>query len=114
MQKLNGAARDLVEAIDTTLPADLEQRYAAGEDHVYTHRLFEDRGPMMRRLIRKRYQEEKVLRGRVDSYVRLFERLLDTVSETSQGSQLADACLASESGKLYVMLASASGHTRPE
>ena len=28
--------------------------------------------------------------------------------------QLADACLASESGKLYVMLASASGHTRPE
>src|SRR5206468_8832398 len=28
MQKLNGAARDLVEAIDATLPPDLEQRYA--------------------------------------------------------------------------------------
>jgi len=114
MQKLNGAARDLVEAIDGTLPGDLERRFEAGESHVYTHRLFEDRGPMMRRAIRKRYQDEKVLRGRVDAYVRLFERLLDTVSETSQGEQLADACLASESGKLYVMLANASGRINAE
>src|SRR5205085_4711865 len=33
MQKLNGAARELAEAIDNTLPADLEQRYAAGQSH---------------------------------------------------------------------------------
>jgi hypothetical protein len=114
MQKLNGAARDLVEAIDGSLPGELERRYGAGESHVYTHRLFEERGPMMRRSIRKRYQDEKILRGRVDAYVRLFERLLDTVSETSQGDQLADACLASESGKLYVMLANASGRINAE
>jgi hypothetical protein len=114
MQKLNGAARDLVEAIDGSLPGELERRYGAGESHVYTHRLFEERGPMMRRSIRKRYHDEKVLRGRVDAYVRLFERLLDTVSETSQGDQLADACLASESGKLYVMLANASGRINAE
>jgi hypothetical protein len=69
---------------------------------------------MMRRSIKRRYQEEKVLRGRVDGYVRLFERLLDTVSQTSQGSQLTDACLASESGKLYLMLANASGRTTAE
>jgi hypothetical protein len=114
MQKLNGAARELVEAIDGVLPAELERRYSSGEGHVYTHRLFEERGPMMRRSIRKRYEEEKVLRGRVDGYVRLFERLLDTVSESAQGAQLADACLASESGKLYVMLANASGRIRSE
>jgi hypothetical protein len=114
MQKLNGAARDLVEAVDGMLPAELERRYGAGESHVYTHRLFEERGPMMRRSIRKRYYEEKVLRGRVDGYVRLFERLLDTVSGTAQGTQLTDACLASESGKLYVMLANASGRIRSE
>jgi hypothetical protein len=114
MQKLNGAARDLVEAIDGSVPSDLERRYASGESHVYTHRLFEERGPMMRRSIRRRYQDETVMRGRVDAYVRLFERLLDTVSETSQGEQLADACIASESGKLYVMLANASGRIRAE
>jgi hypothetical protein len=114
MQKLNAAARDLVEAIDGTVPIDLERRYLGGESHVYTHRLFEERGPQMKRLIRRRYQDENVLRGRVDGYVRLFERLLDTVSETSQGEQLADACLASESGKLYVMLANASGRIRAE
>jgi hypothetical protein len=114
MQKLSGAARDLVEAVDGSLPHELERRYGAGESHVYIHRLFEERGPMMRRSLRKRYQDEKVLRGRLDAYVRLFERLLDTVSQTSQGEQLADTCLASESGKLYAMLANASGRAPSE
>jgi hypothetical protein len=111
MQKLNGVARDLVEFTDGTVPADLEQRYLAGESHVYTHLLFEERGSRVRRMIRNRYQDDKILRERVDSYVRLFERLLEMVSATSQGKQLADACLASESGKLYLLMANASGRT---
>ena len=39
------------------------------------------------------------MRTRVDSYIRLFERLLDTVAEAPKGNQLVEACLASESGK---------------
>jgi hypothetical protein len=114
MQKLNGVARDLVEVTDGTVPADLEQRYLAGESHVYTHRLFEERGSRVRRMIRNRYHDDKTLRERVDSYVRLFERLLDRVSSTSHGKELADACLASESGKLYLLMANASGRTAPQ
>jgi acyl transferase domain-containing protein len=114
MQNLNGASRDLVEAIEGSLPADLERRYVAGEGHVYTHRLFEERGPVLRKAVRGRYQNEKVLHERVDAYVQLFERLLDTVSETSQGEQLAEACLASESGKIYMVIANASGRIRAE
>ena len=107
--KLNGAARDLVEAIDGKLPADLERRYTGGEQHVYTHRLYQGRGKKMLELLVDRYESERLIRDRIDGYVRLFERLLDTVSETPQGEQLVDACLASESGKLYLMLAQASG-----
>jgi hypothetical protein len=59
--------------------------------------------------VRQRYRSERLVRGRVDSYIRLFERLLDTVSEAPRGDQLADACLASESGKLYVALAKTTG-----
>jgi hypothetical protein len=107
--KLNGAARDLVEAIDGKLPGDLERRYSSGEQHVYTHRLYQGRGKKMLDLLVDRYESEPMIRDRIDNYVRLFERLLDTVSETPQGEQLVDACLASESGKLYLMLAQASG-----
>ena len=55
-----------------------------------------------------------MVRGRVDAYMRLFERLLDTFAETPQGDQLVDACLASESGKLYLLLAQASGRISPQ
>ncbi len=107
--KLNSSSRDLVEAIDGKLPADLERRFDGGEQHVYTHRLYQGRGKKMLELLKDRYANERMIRGRIDAFARLFERLLDTVSETTQGEQLVDACLASESGRLYLMLAQASG-----
>ena len=107
--KLNGSTRDLVEAIDGKLPSDLERRFDRGEHHVYTHRLYQGRGKKMLDLLTERYQNERLIRSRIDAVVTLFERLLDTVAATAQGEQLVDACLASESGKLYLMLAHASG-----
>ncbi len=107
--KLNGSTRDLVEAIDGKLPSDLERRFDRGEHHVYTHRLYQGRGEKMLDLLTERYQNERLIRSRIDAVVTLFERLLDTVAATAQGEQLVDACLASESGKLYLMLAHASG-----
>jgi hypothetical protein len=38
-----------------------------------------------------------------------FERLLDRIADAPRGQELVDACLASESGKVYLMLAQASG-----
>jgi len=107
--KLNAAARDLTEAIDGSLPRGLEKRYNAGESHVYTHHLYEARGRRLSKSVEERYKSERMVRGRVDSYVRLFERLLDTLSESPQSEQMVDASLASESGKLYLMLAQATG-----
>ncbi len=39
----------------------------------------------------------------------LFEDLLDVVSETAQGDEFVDACLASETGKVYLAIAQAAG-----
>lgn len=114
IRKLNSAARDIVEAIDGDLPRDLEKRFTAGEGNVYTIRLIEDRARRLPKLIERRYKAERLVRGRVDAYVRLFERLLDTFAETPQGDQLVDASLASESGKLYLLLAQASGRISPQ
>ncbi len=114
VRKLNAAARDLVEAVDQDLPRDLEKRFSGGEGDVYTRNLLEDRGRGLPKLVERRYKSEKLVRGRVDAYVRLFERLLDTFAETPQGDQLVDASLASESGKLYLLLAQASGRISPQ
>jgi hypothetical protein len=109
VDKLNLAARDLVEAIDGTLPRDLEKLFANGDRSVYTHRLYEGRGKRLQRLIVERYGSDRLVRGRVDAYVRLFERLLDMMSSAPQGETMVEACLSSESGRIYVMLAEAAG-----
>jgi hypothetical protein len=109
VSKLNGAARDLVEALDGNLNREFEKRYNAGEAHIYMHQLYLHRGPKLLKAIENRYGSVRLVRGRVDAFIRLFERLLDTMSESPSGEQMVDACLASESGKLYLLLAKASG-----
>jgi hypothetical protein len=113
VEKLNRSARDLVWAVEGALPRDVEDRYRSGQSHLYVRRLYEDGGRKMVEAVEGRYQAEKLMRGRVDAFTRLFERLLDTVSNAPQSEPLVDACLASDSGKLYLMLATASGRITP-
>ncbi len=112
-QKLNTVARDIVEVLEDGLPDSLEKRYNKNEKDVYTRHLFEGRGKKLEKSIGANYEDDRAVRTRVDSYVRLFERLLDTVSDAPKGNQLVEACLGSESGKIYVMLAEASGRISP-
>ena len=114
VQKLNAAARDVVEAVDGSLPRDLEKKYASGEGDIYTRRVFEGRGKRLERTIADRYGSDRLMRSRVDSFIRLFERLLDTMNAAPDGDALVEACLASESGRIYVMLAETAGRIPPQ
>ncbi len=113
VSKLNAVARDLVHGLDGKLDEELERRFNAGEEHVYTHRLYLARSKLQAE-IETRYAEEQLIRGRSDAFVRLFERLLERVAESPQGQELVAACLGSESGKVYAMLAQASGRKAAE
>jgi uncharacterized protein YukE len=107
--KLNGAARDLVEALDGSLSNEFEKRYNQGETHVYMHQLYIHRGAKLLKSVQSRYGSVRLVRGRVDAFIRLFERLLDTVTASPNGEQMVDTCLASEAGKLYLLFAQAAG-----
>jgi hypothetical protein len=107
--KLNASAREVVEAIDAGLPRDLEKRYSAGEADIYTKRLHENRGRKVIAGIKERYGTDRLLRSRINAYVRLFEKLLDTLNDVPNGAGTIDAVLASQSGEVYVMLAEAAG-----
>jgi hypothetical protein len=111
--RLNAVARHLVEALDGKLDEELERRFSAGEEHVYTNRLYLARGKLQAE-IKARYGQEQQVRGRTDGFVTLFERLLDRVAEAPEGQELVDACLSSESGRVYLMLAQASGRDAEE
>jgi hypothetical protein len=112
-QELNSVARDIVDMLEDGLPADLEKRFNKGEKHVYTQRLYEGRGKRLQKTVATRYDNDRHTRTQVDAYIKHFERLLDTVAEAPQGNQMVEACLMSESGKIYVMLAEASGRISP-
>jgi uncharacterized protein YukE len=107
--KLHAASREIVEALDDGLPRDLEKRYNASEKGIYTQRLHDARGKRMVVALAKRYREERLLKSRVTAYIRLFEKLLDTLTEIPNGANTVDAVLSSQSGEVYMMLAEASG-----
>ena len=87
----------------------MERSYNAGEAHIYTHHLYKARGNAMYKSIKEGYASQRLIRGRVDAFIRMFERLLDTVSSAPNSDNMVDACLASESGKLYLLMAEATG-----
>lgn len=110
--KLYDAARDIVEHMDD-VPEDLEPRFVRGERDVYIAALHDKRGKRFVKQLAQQYDSDRSLRTRIDSYVRLFERLLDTVTNAPNGSQMVEACLNSETGKVYMLLAEASGRITP-
>ena len=77
-------------------------------------RLYDGRGKRLQRAIVEQYGKDRLIRSKVDAYVRLFERLLDMMNGSNRGEALVEACLASESGRIYVMLAEAAGRIPPQ
>ena len=107
--KLNAAAREVAEAIDDGLPRDLEKRYGNGDAEVYIKRLHESRNKRTVAALANRYGNERLLRTRINGYIRLFEKLLDALAEVPNGSDTLDAVLSSQNGEVYMMLAEAAG-----
>ena len=112
--KLNAAARDIVETVEGSLPRDLEKKYSGGEKDIYTKRVFEGLNKRLERTIAERYRGDRLMRGRVDSYIRLFERMLDGLSTASNSDALIEASLAAIEGRIYVMLAETAGRIPPQ
>ena len=66
------------------------------------------------RQIAARYAAERLLRGRIDTYIKLFERLLDSMSAAPKSESMVKACLESEAGHIYMMLTDVTGRRPPQ
>ncbi|MEP0585313.1 MAG: antitoxin, partial [Roseibium sp.] len=109
VESLNSLSVDIARAIDHETFVDLWDRYKRGESHVFTRRLYTLQGQQTFDEIRQKYARDPEFRSAVERYVADFEQLLSQVSRNDRDNMLGQTYLSSDTGKVYTMLAHASG-----
>jgi hypothetical protein len=100
---------DIAKMIDHRSAVDLWERYRRGEPNLFDTSIYTAQGRQTFEEVRRRYAGDADFRRTVDRYVTEFERLMEDVSRNDRDSKRTDAYLTSETGKVYTMLAHASG-----
>ncbi|MFD0936359.1 hypothetical protein ACFQ12_14395, partial [Methylobacterium trifolii] len=106
---LESISTDIGRMIDHRTAVDLWERYHRGEPDLFDPRIYTSQGRQAFTEVQRRYRADADFRRTVDRYVNEFERLLGDVVKNDQDARRADAYLTSETGKVYTLLAHASG-----
>jgi hypothetical protein len=109
IESLDALSLDISRMIDHDAAAAMWDRYNRGEQGVFTRQLYTTQGQKAFDEIRMRYLDDDDFKETVDRYIDEFEQLLDEVSRNDRGRVVARTYLTSETGKVYTMLAHASG-----
>ncbi|MEQ9520413.1 MAG: hypothetical protein RLN89_13350 [Parvibaculum sp.] len=109
IESLQSIAIDLDRALEQSPPPDLWRRYKAGERNVFARRLYNMQGRDLLDRISGKYSSEKEFRADTDKFVNLFEQLLNDANDRDRDGILAETYLTSDTGKVYLMLAQATG-----
>jgi hypothetical protein len=109
LESLDSISVDIARMIDHDAAVELWDRYRRGESNVFSRKLYTAQGQQTFEEIRRKYRRDEEFRQTVDRYVDEFERLLAEVSRDDRDSTLTKTYLTSETGKVYTMLAHASG-----
>ncbi|MFN3549888.1 MAG: hypothetical protein ACK4U0_20570, partial [Mesorhizobium sp.] len=112
MESLNSLSGDIARAIDHEASVELWQRYRRGERNVFSRRLYTLKGQQTFDEIRRKYQSDADFRTAVDRYCADFEKLLQDVARSDRDQTVTQTYLTSDTGKVYTMLAHASGRLR--
>jgi hypothetical protein len=103
---------DIASAIDQHTASNVWQRFRDGERGVFSRQLYTRQGQVTFDEITGRYQRDPAFRTTVERYIGDFERLLADAERKGQGGQVMQNYLTSETGRVYLMLAHASGRLR--
>jgi hypothetical protein len=109
LDSLNTISGDIARMVDHEAAVDMWERYRGGEQNVFSRRLYTLQGQQTFEEIRRKYRRDGEFKQTVDRYVDEFERLLAEVSRDDRDDMLSRTYLTSETGKVYTMLAHASG-----
>jgi len=109
IDSLDALSIDIARLVDHDASVELWDRYKRGEKNAFTRRLYTAQGQKTFEDIRRKYRRSTQFRETVDRYIEEFERLLEQVSRDDRGQILTKTYLTSDTGKVYTLLAHASG-----
>ena len=109
IETLQAMAIDLCRFLEDEPPHDLLKRYRNGERNVFARRLASILGAEHTRVIAHKYHSDREFRDTVDRYIQQFEALLEQTARSDKENVLVETYLTSQTGKVYVTLASAVG-----
>ena len=104
-----GISLDVAKFVDTEAAAEMWDRWRAGDAGAATRRLYTAAGQQSFDEIRRRYRSDPQFQDAVNRYTQEFERLLAKVGQNDRDGAQSRATLLSDAGKVYTMLAHASG-----
>lgn len=113
-QQSGGGLRldEIARAIDYRTAADVWQRFRSGERGVLGRHIYSLDGQATFDEVSRRYDREADFRMTVDRYIADFERLLGEAEASDPQGHMLNNYLTSESGRIYLLLAHASGRLR--
>ncbi|WP_332060907.1 hypothetical protein [Bartonella sp. CB74] len=106
---LHSLATRIVQAINHNAIVELWDHYRRGQTNIVTEHLYTLNGKMIFEMIKKKYMNDTDFRRSVNQYIVDFEKLLRNISRNSGDSRSVRKYLISDTGKVYTMLAHASG-----
>jgi len=109
IETLQSLSIDIDRALEEDPPLDLWKRYRAGERNVFTRRLASLKGKEPYARIAERYRADAEFSGDADRYMNQFENLLTEAANNNPDGLLAETYMSSDIGKVYALLAEATG-----
>ena len=103
---------EIARAIDYRTASDVWQRFRAGERGVLGRHIYTVDGQATFDEMVRRYDREADFRMTVDRYIGDFERLLGDAEASDPDGRMLQNYLTSELGRVYLLLAHASGRLR--
>lgn len=100
---------DIAQALDPDTAAAVWQRYRSGERGLFTRQLYTIEGQTTFDEISRRMAQDAGFRAMAERYLADFERLLREADQKDPSGRLVQNHLVAETGRVYLLLAHASG-----
>ena len=108
-ETLEALSREIAGLIDNEATVEMWDRWRRGDTGAVSRRLYTEAGQQAFDEIRRRFRADPQFRDATTRYVQEFERLLAKISQNDRDGSQWRAYLLSNTGKVYTILAHASG-----
>ncbi|WP_412057864.1 hypothetical protein [Bartonella sp. DGB2] len=108
-EELSGLGAVIAETIRHESAVTLWKRYRRGRVNIHMGALYTERGIQIFEKIRAKYRADLEFKKSVQKYIAEFETILRDIAEKTNSNETVQKYLTTDTGKVYTMLAHASG-----